>query len=171
MVTLGIDASTTTIGWSFFSKKILDCGFLDIKKIDTNKEKAYHFIDFIKNKDIFKDVDNLVLEAALSGYAGGMTSQQTIIKLVRWNAVFEYILKEEFGENKNVHLLGVNTIRKNVFGRCRISGMKSKEFVKFNIDNTNSEISDFILLNKRGNPDKRNEDTYDAVACSMYNFD
>lgn len=170
MVTLGIDASTTTIGWSFFSDKLLDCGFLDIKKIDTNKEKAYHFIDFIKNKEIFKDVSNIVLEAALSGYAGGMTSQQTIIKLVRWNAVFEYILREEFDMDRNVHLLGVNTIRKNVFGKCRIAGMKSKEFVKFNVDNMTPEISDFIVLNRRGNPDKRNEDTYDAVTCSMYNF-
>ena len=170
MVTLGIDASTTTIGWSFFSEKILDCGFLNIKKIDSNKEKAYHFINFIKDNNIFKDVNNIVLEAALSGYAGGMTSQQTIIKLVRWNAVFEYILREEFEKEIGVHLLGVNTIRKNVFGKCRITGMKSKEFVKFNIDNTNPEILDFIVLNKRGNPDKRNEDTYDAVACSMYNF-
>ena len=171
MVTLGIDASTTTIGWSFFSKKILNCGFLDIKKIDSNKEKAYHFIDFIKRNIHFKDTTNIVLEAALSGFAGGMTSQQTIIKLVRWNAVFEYILTEEFGNEKNVCLLGVNTIRKNVFGKCRIAGMKSKEFVKFNIDNTNPEISDFIVLNKRGNVDKRNEDIYDAVTCSMYNFD
>jgi hypothetical protein len=170
MVTLGIDASTTTIGWSFFSDKLLDCGFLDIKKIDTNKEKSYHFIEFIKNKEIFKDVSNIVLEAALSGYAGGMTSQQTIIKLVRWNAVFEYILREEFDISRNVHLLGVNTIRKNVFGKCRIAGMKSKEFVKFNVDNMTPEISNFIILNRRGNPDKRNEDTYDAVACSMYNF-
>ena len=154
----------------FFSEKILDCGFLNIKKIDSNKEKAYHFINFIKDNNIFKDVNNIVLEAALSGYAGGMTSQQTIIKLVRWNAVFEYILREEFEKEIGVHLLGVNTIRKNVFGKCRITGMKSKEFVKFNIDNTNPEILDFIVLNKRGNPDKRNEDTYDAVACSMYNF-
>lgn len=170
MVTLGIDASTTTIGWSFFSKKILDCGFLDIKKIDSNKDKAYHFIDFLNKHNCFKKTNNIVLEAALSGYAGGMTSQQTIIKLVRWNAVFEYILKEEFEPSKEVHLLGVNTIRKNVFGRCRLTGMKSKEFVKFNIDNLTPEISEFIKLNRNGNPDKRNEDMYDAVTCSMYQF-
>jgi TATA-box binding protein (TBP) (component of TFIID and TFIIIB) len=169
MVTLGLDASTTTIGWSFFSDKLLDCGFVDIKKIDSNKDKAYHFIDYIKKNSHFKDVDNIVLEAALSSFMGGFTRQQVIIKLIKWNAIFEYILNEEF-PNMGIHLLGVNTIRKNVFGKCRITGMKSKEFVKYNVENMISDISERIILNRKGNPDKRNEDMYDAIVCSMYTF-
>jgi hypothetical protein len=167
MVTLGIDASTTTIGWSFFSNEILDCGFVDIKKLETNKEKSYEFIDHIKTNSNFKNCDNIILEAALSGYVGGFTSQQTIIKLTRWNAVFEYILREEFPE-KNIHLESVNTIRKNVFGKCRIKGIKPKEFVKFQLESKVPDLDKHIVYNKKGNVDKRTEDIFDAIVCSMF---
>lgn len=169
MVTLGIDASTTTIGWSFFSKnsnEVLDCGFLDIKKLSTNKEKAYHFVDNLIKRPLFKSVEVIVLEGALSGYRGGKTTQQTIILLARWNAVFEYILREEF-PNLTIHLQSVNTIRKNVFGKCRIKGMKPKEYVKMKLDEK-YDLSKFIIKNTRGNVDKRMEDVYDAITCSMY---
>lgn len=170
MVTLGIDASTTTIGWSFFStesKKILDCGFLDIKKLTTNKEKSQCFIEFIKNTKYIEQTHDIVLEGALSGFSFGRTSQQTLIKLIRWNAVFEYILSEEFPD-KNLILESANTIRKNVFGKCRVKGVKSKEYVQLKLKEMINYLDDYTILNKKNNPDKRMEDVYDAIVCSMY---
>jgi hypothetical protein len=71
MVTLGLDASTTTIGWSFFSDKLIDCGFVDIQKLNTNKEKAHSFISFIRQHDMMTKCDTIVLESALCGFISG----------------------------------------------------------------------------------------------------
>lgn len=167
MVTLGLDASTTTIGWSFFSDKLIDCGFVDIHKLTTNKEKAYSFISFIRQHDMLNQCDVIVLESALCGFIGGFTSQQTILTLSRWNAIFEYILQEEFPD-KCVIVEGVNTIRKNVFNKCRVKGMKPKEFVKVQLEQMIDNLDQFVIYNTRGNIDKRTADMYDAIVCSMY---
>jgi hypothetical protein len=167
MVTLGLDASTTTIGWSFFSDKLIDCGFVDIQKLNTNKEKAHSFISFIRQHDMMTKCDTIVLESALCGFISGFSSQQTILKLTRWNVIFEYILQEEFPE-KNILVEGVNTIRKNVFGKCRTKGIKPKEFVKIQLEQLIDTLSEHIVYTKRGNIDKRTSDIYDAIVCSMY---
>ena len=172
MVILGLDASTSTIGWSFYdheTKSILECGFVDISKEETHREKSYKFIDFIRGFDHISKTKRIVLEAALSGFAGGFTRQQVIIKLVRWNAVFHYILTEEF-KDSDVQLVGVNTLRKSVFGKCRIKDVKSKEFVKMQLDAIFPDIDKLGISNKRGNPDKRNSDMHDAIVCSMYSI-
>jgi hypothetical protein len=95
------------------------------------------------------------------------SSQQTILKLTRWNVIFEYILQEEFPE-KNILVEGVNTIRKNVFGKCRTKGIKPKEFVKIQLEQLIDTLSEHIVYTKRGNIDKRTSDIYDAIVCSMY---
>ena len=49
-MTLGFDASTTTVGYSFFDNNTVhDCGFIDISKQITNKEKQN------KYKIIYRD--------------------------------------------------------------------------------------------------------------------
>ena len=48
-MTLGFDASTTTCGWAFFDNiTVQDCGYIDISKLNTNKEKAFCVIDVLK---------------------------------------------------------------------------------------------------------------------------
>ena len=42
MVTLGIDASTTCVGYAFTKdKKILDMGFIDIRTENTPRKKVF----------------------------------------------------------------------------------------------------------------------------------
>ena len=95
-MTLGFDASTTTVGYSFFDNNTVhDCGFIDISKQITNKEKAFFVINSLKDHPLITKVDKINLEAALSGFAGGFTSQQVIIKLARFNALFEYEQTEQ----------------------------------------------------------------------------
>jgi len=167
MVILGLDSSTTTTGWAFSdSGKILDAGFIDTKKLKTNKEKAYHVISHIESNKYGNKFECINLEAALSGFAGGFTSQQTIITLTRFNAAFEYILREHF--NKELNLLAVNTVRKYLFGKCRVTGVKSKDFVRYELESLIPEVNNFTVNNKRNNWDQRNSDMYDAVVCSLY---
>jgi len=165
-MTLGFDASTTTCGWAFWDNNtVQDCGFIDISKLATNKEKAVCVIETLKKHPLITKVDKINLEAALSGFAGGFTSQQVIIKLARFNALFEYIISEYW--KIPVNLVSVNTMRKKVFGKCRIKGIKSKDFVKMQLE-AKMPLSKWDKTKKNGNWDDRNFDMYDAIVTSMY---
>jgi len=167
MVILGLDSSTSVTGWAFREdKKILSAGFIDTKKFDSTKEKTFHVISVLEKDPNISKMSHINLEAALSGFAGGFTSQQVIITLARHNAVFAYILEEHF--KKKVNLLSVTTMRKHLFGKCRIKGIKPKEFVKQQLESLMPDVTKFTAQNKKGNWDERNSDMYDAVVCAMY---
>ena len=167
MVILGLDSSTSTTGWSFCENgKILSAGFIDTKKLETTKEKTFHVISGLEKIKEIKNFDQINLEAALSGFAGGFTSQQVIITLARHNAVFAYIIEEYF--KKKVNLLSVNTMRKQLFGKCRIKGIKSKDFVKQELELLLPDVVNFAVKNKKGNWDERNGDMYDAIVAGLY---
>jgi len=167
MVILGLDSSTSVTGWSFCENgKILSAGFVDTKKLETTKEKTFHVISCLEKIKEINQFDQINLEAALSGFAGGFTSQQVIITLARHNAVFAYIIEDHF--KKKVNLLSVNTIRKQLFGKCRIKGIKSKDFVRQELESLVPDVIKFTTQNKKGNWDERNGDMYDAVVASLY---
>ena len=162
---LGLDVSTTCAGWCFSENDVLiDCGFIDTSKLETSKEKSFHIISVLEENPLLKKTSVIHLEAALSGFAGGFTSQQVIIKLSRFNAIFEYIISEKL--NIPVKLLNVNSSRKSVFGKCRVKGIKSKDFVQMSLEKLH-DIHKFDIINSKGNPDKRNSDMYDAMVLSL----
>ena len=166
-IVLGLDASTSIVGWSFAeTSSVIDAGFLNVSKFKTNKEKGKFVIDFLSKHSLITSVDHINLEALLSGFGGGLTSQQTIITLSRWNAVFEYMLSEYF--TFPIVLCNVNTMRKKVFGKARVKGIKPKEYVKQQIPLIVPNISKFEKLNRDGNWDVHNGDMYDAVVASLF---
>ena len=165
MVTLGLDASTTCVGFAFTEdKKILDMGFIDIKKEKTPKDKVQKVLDFLNNSSYIDDVYDINIEDNLSGFAGGRTSQQVIIKLAKFNAILCFML-ENF--EYNVNSINPMTARKQVFGKARVKGKKAKEFVQEEIEkmyNTNKWCKETA----RGNWDKRNIDMYDGLVMSLF---
>ena len=165
MVILGLDASTTCVGYAFTQdKKILDMGFIDIKKEKTPKDKVEKVLDFLHNSSYIDNVTNINIEDNLSGFAGGRTSQQVIIKLAKFNAILCFML-ENF--DFKVHNINPMTARKNVFGKARVKGLKAKDFVKQEIEkmyNTNKWCKE----TSRGNWDKRNIDMYDGLVMSLF---
>ena len=165
MVTLGLDASTTCVGYAFTEdKKILDMGFIDIKKEKTPKDKVQKVLDFLHNNSYIDDVNDINIEDNLSGFAGGRTSQQVIIKLAKFNAILCFML-ENF--EYNVNSINPMTARKQVFGKARVKGKKAKEFVQEEIEkmyNTNK----WCKHTTRGNWDKRNIDMYDGLVMSLF---
>jgi hypothetical protein len=165
MITLGLDASTRIVGWAFFNGTIiLDAGIIDISKMETNKEKSNLVISTLDNNPNMKSVTKINLEAALSGFMGGKTSQQTIILLARFNAVMEYIISEHW--KIPVNLVGAMTARKKVFGKARIKGMTGKEYVRQELPKFHPEIHSFEKKNRNDEWDKKNEDMYDAAVIS-----
>lgn len=166
IMVLGFDASTTICGWAFYDGTvILDAGFVDISECPTNKEKALRIISLMDAHPLISKVLQINLESALSGFMMGRTSQQVIIKLARFNAVFEYIVSEHF--KIGVRLINATTARKAVFGKARVKGMTGKEYVRQQIDARFPYVHSFDKMNKRGTWDAHNEDTYDAVVIAM----
>lgn len=163
---LGFDASTTCCGWAFYNgQEIVDAGFIDLSRLESNKEKALHVISILETNPNMPVTSTINLEAALFGFMGGKTSQQTIIKLARFNAVFEYIMGEHW--KLPVNLVSVTTARKKVFGKARVKGMTGKEYVRQQIDSRFSYVHKFDKKNTRDAWDAKNEDMYDAVVIAM----
>ena len=133
MVTLGLDISTTTVGYAFTKdKKILNMGFIDIKKHNSYKDKAFFVLTYLLKSSYIDDIEQIYVEDNLSGFAGGRTSQQVIIKLAKFNAILGFVLEEEFQiKVKNINPM---TVRKNVFGKARVKGVKAKDFVKRQVE-------------------------------------
>ena len=165
MVTLGLDASTTCVGYAFTEdKKILDMGFIDIKKEKTPKDKVQKVLDFLHQISYIDSVDDINIEDNLSGFAGGRTSQQVIIKLAKFNAILCFML-ENF--EYNVNSVNPMTARKQVFGKARVKGKKAKEFVQEEIEKMYN-TKKWCKETTRGNWDKRNIDMYDGLVMSLY---
>ena len=165
MVILGLDASTTCVGYAFTQdKKILDMGFIDIKKETTPKDKVQKVLEFINNSPYIDDVFDINIEDNLSGFAGGRTSQQVIIKLAKFNAILCFML-EQF--DFKVHNINPMTARKNVFGKARVKGKKAKEFVQEEIEKMYN-TKKWCKETTRGNWDKRNIDMYDGLVMSLF---
>lgn len=163
---LGLDASTTVCGWAMFNGiDILDAGFIDASKFETNKEKVFHILNILVPLPLMAEIKEVKLEAALSGFMRGRTSQQVVIKLARFNAILEYILGEHL--KVPITLVNANTARKKVLGKAFIKGMTAKEYVEQELPKKLPGVRRYYKLNKLGNFDKRNEDLRDAIIISM----
>ena len=166
MKILGLDASTTTVGYAFVeNKKVIDMGFIPINKEKTIRDKVQVTLDEINKLDPFDEIDKIYIEDSLSGFMRGRTSQQTIIKLAKFNAVLTYCLEFAYGEIVD----GINpmTARKYLFGKSREKGVSAKDFVKKEI-NCLYSLEEYVKLTKTGLWDKRNMDAYDALVCALY---
>ena len=165
MVTLGIDASTTTVGYAFTEdKKILEMGFIDIKHQLTPKDKTFYVLTELHKSSYIDKVEKINIEDSLSGFMGGRTSQQVIIKLAKFNAILSFIMEEEFGIP--VENINPSTGRKKVFGKARVKGVKSKDYVKQKIDEM-YDTKEWCVTTSRGNWDKRNIDAYDGLVMAL----
>ena len=166
MVTLGLDISTSCVGYAFTKdKEILDMGFIDIKKFKTYREKAFFILSKLDKNKYIVGVEKIYVEDNLSGFAGGRTSQQTIVKLAKFNAILCFIIEDTFEvEVKNINPM---TARKNVFGKARVKGKKAKEFVQEQVEKMYN-TKKWCKETSRGNWDKRNIDMYDGLVMSLF---
>ena len=165
MVILGLDASTTCVGYAFTQdKKILDMGFIDIKKETTPKDKVEKVLGKLNESSYINDVMDINIEDNLSGFAGGRTSQQVIIKLAKFNAILCFMLENFDFKVNNINPM---TARKNVFGKARVKGKKAKQFVQEEIEKMYN-TKKWCKKTTRGNWDKRNIDMYDGLVMSLF---
>lgn len=163
MKKLGLDISSNVVGYAISEdNKILDCGFIDISKVKSYKDKSNVIIEGLTGKTF----DTISVEETLAGFSFGGTSMQTILTLAKNKAVICYILEEYY--KIPINFYNVVTMRKKVFGIGRIKGVKPKIFVKQQLETLFPDVKNFYKLNKKGNEDKKNEDLRDAVVVSLY---
>ena len=164
---LGLDISSTVVGYCVSSSKndIVDAGYVDIHKVTSIKEKAHQVAQYLDPRSI--DPSIIVVEDSLSGFGGGRTSQQTIVKLAKCNAVISYVIEALY--EVDINHVNVSTLRKAVFGKSREKGADSKTFVCEQLKNK-IDLSKFIVYNSRNNYDKRNYDMLDATVASLYHW-
>jgi len=161
MKVLGLDLSTTCCGWAVSENKIIiGAGFVDISDAIEYAAKAELIITALKDQTFEK----IMIEESLFGFAGGGTSQQVIIKLVKNKAVVGYILENHY--KLKVDSIHAQTARKKAFGIARIKGIKSKVFVKEQVEKL-YDMKPWTILNKKNVPDKRMEDVRDAIVLSL----
>tara|TARA_Y100001933_G_scaffold265167_1_gene336286 strand:+ start:23389 stop:23910 length:522 start_codon:yes stop_codon:yes gene_type:complete len=164
---LGLDISSTVVGYCVSSSKneIVDAGYIDIHKLTSIKEKAHKIAQYLDSRSI--DPSIIIVEDSLSGFGGGRTSQQTIVKLAKCNAVISYVIEALY--EVDINHINVSTLRKAVFGKSREKGVDSKTFVREQLKNK-IDLSKFIVYNSRNNYDKRNYDMLDATVASLYHW-
>ena len=161
MKVLGLDLSTTTCGWAVTENKIiLGAGFVDISDVVDYAAKADLIITALKGQTFEK----IMIEESLFGFAGGGTSQQVIIKLVKNKAVVGYILENHY--KLKIESIHAQTARKKALGAARCKGIKAKDFVKNELEKL-YDLSPWTILNKKGNEEKRMEDVRDAIVLSL----
>ena len=166
MTTLGLDISTSCVGYAFTENdRILGMGFIDIKKQTTPREKVFKVLEILNDISYINNIEKINVEDNLQGFAGGRTSQQVIIKLAKFNAILCFMLEEMF--DFNVHSINPMTARKNVFGKARVKGKKAKDFVKEQVEKL-YDTKKWCKHTTRGNWDKRNIDMYDGLVMSLF---
>jgi Holliday junction resolvasome RuvABC endonuclease subunit len=167
---IGLDCSTTTCGYSINENGVIvSAGFIDLTSLNTTKNKAFYILNVIDPLIKQFNVGVINLEAAMSGFRGGKTSQQTIIKLVRMNCILEYVLIEKYKDTK-INLVNVLSARKQLFGKAFVKGIPAKKYVQIELDKLmGSLIYKFFVFTKKGKLDKRNEDLLDSIVLSLFN--
>ena len=163
---LGLDISSTVVGYCVSTSRtdITDAGYIDIHKQTAIRDKAHTVARVIEN---IESPTTIIVEDSLSGFHGGRTSQQTIVKLAKCNAVISYVVEALF--QVEIDHVNVSTLRKAVFGKSRMKGVDSKQFVREQLENM-LDLSKFIVYNSRKNYDKKNYDMLDATVASLYHW-
>lgn len=165
---LGLDISTTTVGYAIVNEKqIIDIGFIDVKKEKDLSNKAWFLWEKLLDLNHVSHVKNIIVEDSLSGFSRGRTSQQTIIKLAKFNAVVCFLLEHQL--RLKPHLVNANTARKQLFGKSRVKGMTAKDFVKEQILNK-FDVEQWMKTTRTGLWDKRNMDGLDALVVAKYSL-
>lgn len=158
MVILGLDISTTTVGYCYTSddSTIVAAGHIRLDKEKDIYKKADLVIETLR---AFPVPDKIAVEEAMGNFASGFTSRQTMNLLVLFNAMIRYCLYKETG----LGAIEVNPLsaRKLILGRARVKGMTGKQLVA-------SLLPGIVDLAPWTVGHKRDQDTYDAIVISLY---
>ncbi len=92
MIVLGLDVSTSCTGYCIvektdYSYRIVDAGFLNLKKHDTFFKKSMALKDFLIEISKKNSIESIAIEENLQSFRPGMSSAKTLLSLAKFNGV------------------------------------------------------------------------------------
>ena len=97
---LGLDVSTTRIGWAVIDKdqSLIDSGFYKTDKNKTLEERAEDFrANVLEPLSIVHRVHEVRVEEPFSMFSGGKTTAKTMSSLQRFNGMISLLVHQLFG--------------------------------------------------------------------------
>ena len=166
---LGLDVSTTRIGWAIINDKqeLVDSDFYKTKPKTPLEERATAFKTQVLEPLFAKYQFNEVrIEEPFSMFSGGKTTAKTMSSLQRFNGMVSLIAHQLLGNPPT--LVGATTAR----SRCGIKvprGTKAKQVVMMFCA---SQYDNFIMeYTRHGNPKPGLDDEADAIIVALSHFD
>ena len=166
---LGLDVSTTRIGWAVITDEgeYVDSDFFKTKPKTPLEERAADLERkvleplFVKYK-----ISEIRIEEPFSMFSGGKTTAKTMSSLQRFNGMVSLLAHQHLG--KPPTLVGATTAR----SRCGIKvprGTKAKIVV---LDWVDKNIEEFeMVYTRHGNPKPGLDDEADAIVVAKSHFD
>lgn len=171
MIKLGLDISTTIIGWAVLDKQIIiDKGYIDLKKINNLYEKAHiaikEIIDIIKK---YKP-EHVNIEENLKQYAYRRTNADIIILLAKINGIISYYI--DITLKIPISHISASSARKLLFGKAYDKKLfkDTKKFVLHNLllIYGNNFIEDLPKMKRKDKLSKEAYDICDAIVMALY---
>ena len=166
---LGLDVSTTRIGWAIIDEKqeLIDSDFFKTDKKMSLEERAVevrkNIIDPIM---ALYDIKEMRIEEPFMMFSGGKTTARTMSSLQRFNGMVSLVAHLALG--RPATLVGATTAR----SRCGIKvprGTKAKQMVMMWCA---SKYDKFIMeYTRHGNPKPGLDDEADAIIVALSHFD
>ena len=166
---LGLDVSTSRIGWAIVNDKqeLVDSDFFKTNKKHSLEERAME----VKNNIIdpimaLHDITEIRIEEPFMMFSGGKTTARTMSSLQRFNGMVSLAAHQALGRPPT--LVGATTAR----SRCGIKvprGTKAKQVVMMWCA---SQYDNFIMdYTRHGNPKPGLDDEADAIIVALSHFD
>ncbi len=164
---LGLDVSTSIVGIAILNDDgiLLSTDYVDLTKETNFYKKSCMVKDKLEHIEL--PITTVFIEDKLSGFAGGKTMQQTIVKLAAFNGVVSYLTNEIFKfEPTHIHPSTVKAIMKRDGLVVPKGADKKKLTVEFCRQIKNFQYNE----TKTGNPKPYCYDMADAYICGRAGF-
>jgi hypothetical protein len=175
MRVLGLDVSTSTVGWAIVESEdmsLIKLGHWSLKKVDGLFHKTDHVLNNLQQLMIVNNVSSPVwIEEPALMFTMGMSSAQTIATLIRINSMISYGIHSNLkakvsyvkpGEARRSCNLTLTT-------KAKAGGKSQKEQVYLQLTAVNGYLSHIKFpLTKTGKPKPENYDETDAYVIARH---
>lgn len=168
MIKLGLDISTSTIGYCVLGNNV---GIAEIGYIDLNKEEGvYNKVDEAMKKldeilNRYKTMDLINIEDNMGNFSWGKTKIQTVMLLAKFNGIISYELHKRGYKTEHIN---VRTARKNLGFKDLKANRNTdiKERVKDFCFMIEPKLKEYMMLNTKNEIKKEFFDMVDAYVMA-----
>jgi Holliday junction resolvasome RuvABC endonuclease subunit len=135
MIQLGLDISTSNVGWCLLdttTHDLISAGAIELSKKNNIFEKSHEVRNVLRDLNSRYSISNIAIEENLQAFRPGFSSAKTIVTLARFNGIVTLIAAEEIGSHPT--FVNVNSAR-------RLAGLK---IIKKSETSTKDQVLEFV---------------------------